>query len=124
MTLILRLLINAAALWVATRFITGIRGDGELYGLIAVALVFGLVNAIIRPVVKLFTFPFFILTLGLFTFVINAAMLMLTSFVAVRLGFSFTVAGFAPALWASLLISIVSGLLSFILIDDDDDDDE
>ncbi len=122
MTLLLRLLINAAALWVATRVVTGIGYHGEILGLVGVALVFGVVNAVIRPIAKLFTFPVLILTLGLFTFVLNAAMLWLTSIVALRLGFGFTVAGFRPAFWGALLISIVSGLLSFLLIDDDEDD--
>ncbi len=122
MTLLLRLLINAAALWVATRVVTGIGYRGEILGLVGVALVFGVVNAVIRPIAKLFTFPVLILTLGLFTFVLNAAMLWLTSVVAQRLGFGFTVAGFGPAFWGALLISVVSGLLSFLLIDDDEDD--
>ncbi len=122
MNLLLRLLINAAALWVATRVVTGIRWEGALYGLVGVALVFGVVNAVIRPIAKLFTFPVLILTLGLFTFVLNAGMLYLTSVVAQRLGFGFTVSGFRAAFWGALLISVVSGLLSFLLIDDDDEE--
>ncbi len=123
MTLLLRLVINAAALWLATRVVDGLAWQGTVLGLGAVALVFGLVNAIIRPIVRLFTFPFLILTLGLFTFVVNGAMLWLTSVLAQRMGFGFTVAGFWPAVWGALFISIVSGVLSFLLIDDDDDDD-
>jgi putative membrane protein len=124
MRLLLRLGINAAALWLATRVIDGISWQGPWYGLLAVALVFGVVNAIIRPLFKLFTFPFLILTLGLFTFVTNALMLWLTSVVAQRLGFQFTVGMFGPALWGALLVSITSGVLSFVLIDDDEDDDD
>lgn len=123
MQLLLRLAINAAALWLATRVIDGIAWQGPWYGLLAVALVFGVVNAIIRPLFKLFTFPFLVLTLGLFTFVTNALMLWLTSVVAQRMGFQFTVGIFGPAFWGALLVSITSGVLSFVLIDDDDEDD-
>jgi putative membrane protein len=123
MKLLLRLGITAAALWAATRFVDGVAWSGPWWGLLAVALVFGVVNAIIRPLFKLLTFPVLIITLGLFTFVTNALMLWLTSVVAQRLGFSFTVAGFVPALLGALLISVVSGVLSFVLIDEDDDDE-
>ena len=74
MTFLIRILINAAALWVATRFVDGITFQGDWVRLLGVALVFGLVNAIVRPIVKLLTLPLLILTLGLFTFVINALM--------------------------------------------------
>lgn len=123
MRLLLRLLINAAALWLATRVITGLSWQGPWTGLLVVTLVFGVVNAIIRPLFSLFTFPFLILSLGLFTFVTNALMLWLTSVVAQRLGFAFTVAGFWPAVWGAVLVSVTSGVLSFVLIDDDEDDD-
>jgi putative membrane protein len=124
MRLLLRLLINAAALWLATRVITGLSWQGPWTGLVVVALVFGVVNAIIRPLFSLFTFPFLILSLGLFTFVTNALMLWLTSLVAQRLGFAFTVVGFWPAVWGALLVTITSGILSFVLIDDEEDDDD
>jgi len=120
--LLLRLGITAAALWAATHFVNGVSYAGPWWGLLAVALVFGVVNAIIRPLFKLLTFPVLILTLGLFTFVTNALMLWLSSVVAQRLGFSFTVSGFVPALLGALLISVVSGVLSFVLIDEDDDE--
>ncbi len=122
MRLLLRLGINAAALWLATRILDGIAYAGPWWGLLAVALVFGVVNAIIRPLFKLFTFPFLILSLGLFTFVTNALMLWLTSVLARQLGFSFTVSGFKAAVLGALLVSIASGVLSFVLIDDEDDD--
>ena len=78
-------------------------------------------NAIIRPLFQLFTFPFLILTLGLFTFVTNALMLWLTSAVAQRLGFQFSVTMFLPAVLGALLVTVTSGVLSFVLIEDDDD---
>lgn len=120
MKLLLRLLVSAAALWVATRVVSGITYAGPWWGLLAVALVFGVVNAIIRPVFALFTFPFLVLSLGLFTFVTNALMLWVTSLAAQRLGFAFRVAGVWPALWGALLVSITSAVLSFLLIDEDD----
>lgn len=121
MNLLLRLLVNAAALWVATRVVSGITWTGPWWGLVAVALVFGAVNAIIRPVFALFTFPFLVLSLGLFTFVTNALMLWVTALVAQRLGFAFGVAGVWPAVWGALLVSVTSAVLSFLVIDEDDD---
>lgn len=119
MTFLVRILVNAAALWVAIRYVSGITFEGDWVRLLGVALVFGLVNAIVRPVVKLVTLPILILTLGLFTFVINGLMLMLTSALSGALGLGFQVAGFWPAFWGALVISIVSFLLSLIIPDRD-----
>jgi putative membrane protein len=114
--LILRLVINAVALGVAAAIVPGIQFAGEgsvsIGTLLVVALIFGLVNALIKPVLAVLTCPFYILTLGLFTFVVNALMLMLTSWLA---GPRFEVAGFWPALLGSIIISIVSTLLSALL---------
>ncbi|MDQ2978143.1 MAG: phage holin family protein, partial [Acidobacteriota bacterium] len=79
MRFLLRLLINAAALWVATRVVPGISATGTPGTFLAVALVFGLLNALVRPLLTMLTCPLLILTLGLFTFVINALILWLTS---------------------------------------------
>ena len=120
--LLMRLVINAAALWVASALVGGISFPGEGGGvdvstLLIVALIFGLINALIKPVVKLVTCPAYILTLGLFTFIVNAGMLLLTSAIA---GPRFMVDGFWPALWGGIIISIVSTLLSLFVSDDDD----
>ena len=112
MRFVLRLLINAAALWVATRIVTGITADGSATTFIAVALVFGLLNALVRPLLAMLSCPLMILTLGLFTFVINALILWLTSAAAAKFGLGFHVAGFWPAFWGALVVSIVSVLLS------------
>jgi putative membrane protein len=80
-----------------------------------VALILGLVNAFIRPLLKFFTCPLIILTLGLFIFVINAAMLGLTSWVAGQLGIGFGVAGFGAAFWGALVISLVSLALTLLI---------
>lgn len=121
MRLLLRLLINAAALWAATYFVPGVTHRGGIGSLLAVALIFGLVNAVVRPIAKLFSFPVLILTLGLFTFVLNALMLWLTSALSGALGLGFHVSGFVPAFLGSLVITIVSLVLSLFIPDDDDD---
>jgi putative membrane protein len=96
-----RLLINAAALWVATNVVPGITYQGRWTSLFIVALVFGVLNASVRPLIKVLTFPLLILTLGLFTFVINALMLMLTGWFSDRFDLGLHVAGFWPAFWAA-----------------------
>lgn len=112
MRFLLRLLINAAALWVATKIVSGITSDSDALTFLAVALVFGLLNALVRPLLAMLTCPLMILTLGLFTFVINALILWLTSAAASKFGLGFHVAGFWPAFWGALVVSIVSVLLS------------
>ena len=123
MPFLIRLLVNAAALWVATRFVTGVTYTGALLPLIGVALVFGAVNAIIRPILNFFTFPLLILTLGLFTLVLNGLMLWLTSSVSGRLGLGFHVSGFWPAFWGALVVSIVSAVLGAVVRERDEDND-
>ena len=108
MSFVLRLLVNAAALWVATQIVPGVVFTGEWVTLLGVALVFSIVNAIVKPVTKLVTFPLIILTLGLFMFVINGLMLMLTSAISRSLSLGFTVRGFGPAFWGALVVSLVN----------------
>jgi putative membrane protein len=120
MSTILRLLINAAALWATARFVNGITYTGSWPGLLGLALVFGTVNTFIRPILSFFSFPITILTLGLFTLVINALMLMVTAWLAVRLGIAFTVSGFVPALIGALCVSLLSMVLSALLIGDEE----
>lgn len=113
-----RLIANAAALWVASYLLDGIHFDGSWPGLVGVALVFGVVNTFIKPVLTVLSFPVQILTLGLFTFVINALLLMLTGWLATKLGLAFQVDGFVPALLGALIVSVVSGLLSVFLTEE------
>lgn len=115
MRLIARLLINAFALWCAAHFIDGIQYAGSWQGLLGLALVFGFVNTFIRPVLSLLSFPIRLLTLGLFTLVLNALMLLLTAWLAARFNIAFTVHGFIAALLGSLLISLISVLLGFVV---------
>ena len=123
MFILLRLLINALALLVAAWLVPGIHlgaagrhpDTNDWITLLVVALIFGLVNAVIRPVVILLSLPVEILTLGLFTFVINALMLLLTSWIVQSLGFGFRVDGFLAALLGALVVSVVSFALSRVL---------
>ena len=114
-----RLVANAAALWVASYFIVGIHYDGSWPGLVGVALVFGVVNTFIKPVLTVLSLPVQVLTLGLFTFVINALLLMLTGWLASSIGIPFSVDGFVAALLGALVVSVVSGLLSIFLTDEE-----
>jgi len=111
---IVKFLINAAALAVAAWAVTGIKYDG-LGALLAMALVFGIVNAFIKPVIKVLSCPLVLLTLGLFTFVINALMLLLAWFLASKIGIGFHVETFGAAFWGALVVSIVSFILSLLL---------
>lgn len=115
MYFLLRLLINAAALWVAIQLVDGIEHRGSWWSLLFVALVFGLLNASIRPLLKLLSLPIIILTLGLFIFVINALMLLLTGWVSGLLDLGFYVGGFWDAFFGGLVVSIVSLLLSMFM---------
>jgi putative membrane protein len=117
MKFLLRLLINGAALWVATLIVPGVTYAGSLLTFLAVALVFGLLNALVRPVLRLLTCPLMILTLGLFTFVINAIILWMTSALSTKLGLGFHVSGFGAAFIGALVISVVSVLLSVFVRD-------
>ena len=112
MHFLLRLLINAAALWVAIQLVDGIEHRGSPWLLLFVALVFGTLNASIRLLLTLLSLPILILTLGLFIFVINAVMLLMTGWVSGLLGLGFYVDGFWDAFVGGLIVTVVSLLLS------------
>jgi putative membrane protein len=114
----IRWVINAVALYVAVLIVPGINFGGEWTDLLWVALIFGLLNALVRPLLKLLTFPLIILTLGLFTILINAVMLLLTSRIGQSFNLDFSVDGFWTALLGSLVISLVSVVMSTILRED------
>jgi len=113
--LLVRLIINAAALFVAVQLIPGMHFVGGLGKLLLVALVFGLVNAVVRPVLTLLSCPLIVVTLGLFLLVINALMLGLTSWLSSRLNLGFQVDGFWPALLGGLIIGLVSTALTLFV---------
>jgi putative membrane protein len=110
----------AVAVWVLDKItLTGDSTGKKIGTLLLVALIFGLVNVLVKPLVKLLTFPLFILTLGLITLVVNALMLLLTSWFADKLDLSFHVEGFWTAVLGGLIISIVSWALHVVLPDKD-----
>lgn len=115
MQFITRLLINAAALWAAIRLVPGISFEGDWPLLFGVALVFGVLNAVIRPILFVLTLPFLIVTLGLFTFVLNALMLWLTSATSDLFGLRFHVDGFGSAFIGALIVTVVSFVLSLLV---------
>ena len=115
---IIRWAINAVALYVAVLIVPGIALRGAWTDVIWLALIFGLLNALLRPLLKFLTCPLIILTLGLFTILINTGMLMLTSRIGQVLGFGLSVDGFWPAVLGSLVISLVSVVMSVILHDE------
>ena len=121
MPFLIRLLVNAAALWVATRLVPGVTFDGGALPFFGVALVFGVVNATLRPLLKVLTFPLIIVTLGLFALVVNGLMLWLTSSLSASLGLGFHVAGFAAAFWGALVVSVTSLILSMLIRDSSSD---
>lgn len=121
---LVKTLANAAALGVATWVIKDITLTGDstarkTLSLILVALVFGVVNWLVKPVVKVLSFPLFILTLGLITLVVNALMLLLTSWLAGKLSLDFHVDGFWTAVVGALIVSIVSWAMHVVLPDDE-----
>ncbi|GGL99426.1 hypothetical protein GCM10010129_48830 [Streptomyces fumigatiscleroticus] len=110
----------AVAVWLLDKITLTGDGTGRKAGtLILVALVFGLVNFLVKPVLTVLTLPLFILTLGLFTLVVNALMLLLTSWLAGKLDLSFHVEGFWTAVVGGLIVSIVSWALNVVLPDKD-----
>jgi len=115
MPFLIPLLVNEAALWVATQVVPGVSFDGGPLPMLGVALVFGVLNASLRPLAKILTFPLIIVTLGIFALVINGLMLWLTSALSSTLGLGFHVSGFWAAFWGALVVSLVSLLLSLAI---------
>jgi len=114
---LLRLFVNAAGLYVATRLVDGVQFEGDWLTLVGVALVFGVVNAIVKPVTKFFTFPLIILTFGLFLLVINGLMLVLTSRISGWFDLGFTVSGFRAAFLGALVVTIINALAGLVIGD-------
>ena len=103
MGFLIRLAITAVALWIAT--------------LIVVALVFGVVNAVLKPLIKVFGCVFYLLTLGLFALVVNALLFLLTDWIAGVLKLPFHVDGFWAAFWGAIVVAVVSWLISVVVPD-------
>lgn len=122
MRFLVRLLVTAAALWVAVQLVEGITWGGSWLGLVGVALVFGIVNATIRPLLYFLTCPFIVATLGLLVFVLNALMLLLTAHFSRALGLDFRVDGFGAALIGAIIVGLTSALLSIFVPDREERD--
>lgn len=124
----IKVLVNGIALWLAALVISGINFGADssvgqkLLTILIVAVIFGVLNAVLKPIVKFFSLPLIILTLGLFTFIINALMLQLTSWFADKLNLAFHVDEFFwDAVLGAIVITFVSMILHMILPDGDDD---
>ena len=115
---ILRWVVNAIALFLAVYLVPGVNLQGGWVSIIWLALIFGLVNAFLRPLLKLLTCPLIILTLGLFTLLINTFLFWLTSQIGQAFGIGFTIDGFWPAFLGGLVVTVVSVIMSLILKDE------
>ncbi|MEV0661688.1 phage holin family protein [Spirillospora sp. NPDC050365] len=127
MRILLKVVATAVALWVATVLIDGITLGDQTTGrriltLAAVAVIFGLVNAVLKPIIKTLGCAFYVITLGLIGLVVNALLLWLTSELAEGLDLPFHVTGFWPAFWGAIVVGVVGWLLHLFLPDDDDED--
>ena len=110
----MRIMINALSISVAVKVVDGITFAGEWWKMIIIGAVFGIVNTLIKPVVTFFTFPLIVLTLGLFTLIVNTLMLLLTAELSEPFNLSLHISGFGAAFKGALIVSIVSMLLSWI----------
>ena len=113
--LIVRLFVNALALYIAVRFVPGISAEGGVGTFVLVALILGVANVLVRPLLTILSCPLLILTLGLFSLVINALILWLAGSVAAGLGLDFRVDGFVPAFWGGLVVALVNWVMSLLL---------
>jgi putative membrane protein len=116
---IISLLVSAAALYVATLIVPNLSFDfsaeGAILKFLLIALIFGLVNTFVKPILRILTLPITMVTLGLFLLVINALMLLLTSWISDQLGLGLVVGDFWAAILGSIVISIVSFALSLLI---------
>lgn len=117
MGFLVRLLVTAGALWVATLVVDGIEVTADttwkkILTYLGVALIFGLVNAVLKPIIKLFGCVFYILTLGLIAFVVNALLFLLVSWLADKLNIPFHVTGFWAAFWGAIIVGVISWIVN------------
>jgi putative membrane protein len=122
LAVLVRVAVVAVALWVATLVVPGIGvvsadPSVRLGTLIGVAVIFGLVNAVVKPVVKVLGCAFYVLTLGLFALVVNALLFLLVGYLAERLGLPFVVDGFVPAFFGAIVVALVSFVLHVVIPD-------
>ncbi|AGZ38641.1 phage holin family protein [Actinoplanes friuliensis] len=128
MGILIRLVITAVSLWIATLLIGGIRLTtdsigGQIGTLLAVAVIFGIVNAVLRPIIKTIGCGLYVLTLGLISLVINGLLFLLVSWIAGQFDLPFHVDDFWPsAVLGALLVGVVSWVLNMLVPDGGDDD--
>lgn len=115
--LLLRWAVNAIALWAAIELVPGIQHDGTGVSLLFIALIFGLVNALVRPLLMLLTCPLIVLTMGLFILVINTIMLALTEWLSGVFNLGLTIDGLWPTFLGALVISVVSAVINLLVKD-------
>ncbi len=112
--LILRIMINSLSIAAAVKFVNGITFTGEWWKMIIIGAIFGVVNSFIKPFITIFTLPLILLTLGLFTLVVNTLMLLLTAKLSAPLSLGLTISSFWSAFWGAVIVSIVSMILSWL----------
>jgi len=122
MGFLIRLAVNAVALWITTLIVPGIDVTGDTatnnaLTLVIVALIFGLVNAVLKPVIKVVGCVFYLLPLGLFALVVNALLFLLTDWLAQQLDLPFAIDGFWPAFWGAIVMAVVGWLISLVIPD-------
>ena len=128
MKILIKLVVTALAVWVATVLVSGIHlhahtTAGKITTLIVVALIFGIINAVLKPIAKTIGCLAYAVTFGLISIVVNGLLFWLTSWVAGKLSVPFHIDGFVPALLGALIVGIVGWLLSLVLDRHDHDDD-
>jgi putative membrane protein len=122
LALAIRVAVVAVSLWVATVFVPGIDDTAGTTGsrvgtLVVVALIFGVVNAVLKPIIKVVGCPFYVLTLGLIGLVVNALLFLLVGYIAGGIGLPFSVDGFGPAFVGAIVVAVVGFVLHFVIPD-------
>jgi putative membrane protein len=125
MRFVIRVLITAIGLWVATALVSGISVSGDGWGkdaltLLVVAGIFGVVNAVLKPIIMVFGCLFYILTLGLISLVVNALLFLLVGWLAGTLNLPFHVDGFWSGFWGAIIVGVVGWLISLVIPERDD----
>lgn len=121
---LIRLIVNAFALWVAIQIVPGITYDGTNVSLLIIALIFGVVNALVRPLLVILTCPLIILTLGVFLLIINALMLALTEWISDLFTLGLYIDNFWATFLGALVVSVVSGIINTLLKDNRAEDSD
>src|SRR5262245_24837599 len=128
MGMLIRVIINAIALWITALVVPGIDVGGRNAGntvltVLVVAVIFGVVNAVLKPIIKVVGCVFYILTLGLIALVVNALLFLLTDWIGQQLDLPFTIDGFWPAFWGAIVMAVVSWVLSLLVPEPRGNDD-